>query len=260
MLWSIGELPLFMFITLGFFIAIEIGFQWGFRNAHRADDFYVNHFNSLQAALLGLVALLLSFAFSMSIARFDTRKMLVIDEANAIGTTYLRAQFLAEPFKSQAISLLNQYTEVRLAFYDAGINESRLLSANSEAAAIQQKLWQLTVSSAKGDPHSITSGLFIDSLNTLIDLNEKRQAALNNHVPEPVIWLLFAVSCVAMAFVAYSCGLRRTRRLAVNWIFAVIIAIVLTLTLDVDRPRRGLVLVSQDSLLRLKSSLEQTTP
>ena len=94
MLWQIDERVLMIAIFLGLLLALEIGFRLGVRRSGRSDESDCTHIGSLLASVLGLLALLLSFTFFMAQSRFDVRKTLVLDEANAIGTAYLRADFL----------------------------------------------------------------------------------------------------------------------------------------------------------------------
>lgn len=255
MIWSMNESVLFLAAFALFIFVIEVSFRLGLRKNSREDTDGKTHVGALQAAALVLLALLLGFTFAMAVARFDMRKSLVIDEANAIGTTALRAQFLPEPQRSEAELLLKKYVSTRLDFYSAGIDQARLNAAGSAAQQIEERLWSLAVSAASADVRSVPVSLFIQSLNDLIDNNEKRRAALDNHVPQAVVLLLFFVSAVSLGFVSYGCGLTGQRRFMMNIIFAMLIAMVITVILDIDRPRRGLVKISQDSMLRLKNSL-----
>jgi hypothetical protein len=124
---------------------------------------------------------------------------------------------------------------------------------------LHDRLWTLTVAAAK-EKSTVPVGLFIQSLHDLIDDNEKRRVALDNHVPEAVILLVFFVSSIAPGFAAYGCGLTGRRRFVMDVIFAFLIAMVITVILDIDRPRRGLVKMSQDSMIRLKDTLNRAVP
>ena len=143
----------------------------------------------------------------------------------------------------------------RLAFYDAGIDRQKIDAANAGATRIQNALWAMTVAAMAADPRSVAGGLFVNALNDVIDHQEKRQAAFDNHVPEPVLALLLVFGFVAFGFTGYVCGLVRRRCALSNALFALLVVLVLTTTLDLDRPRRGLIEVSQESLLRLQTSL-----
>jgi hypothetical protein len=258
MLLSIGELALGLVTLAAFLAIIEISFRFGRRRAAKAEIPLRSHIGALQGALLGLLALLLGFAFAMAVSRFDNRKALVLEESNAIGTTYLRAQLLPQPQRQELKKLLRAYVEARLDFYDAGIDRARFDAANAAAARLSEQLWTVAIALAEKDPRSVPAGLFVQSLNDVIDLSEKRLQALENHVPETVLHLLFGVAAVALGFIGYGCGLDGQRRSVSTTLVSLLIALVLVVIVDIDRPRRGLIKVSQDSMVRLKATIEQT--
>jgi hypothetical protein len=214
----------------------------------------------LQAASLGLLALLLGFSFSMALTRFDTRKQLVLDEANAIETTYLRAQLLPDPVRKEVSDLFRRYVDVRLEFYQAGINQRRLQMVDDETENLHRALWSYAVSAARHDPRAIPTGLFIQSLNDVIDLHAKRVTALENHVPESIFVLLMIVATLSLGLVGYGAGMGRDRNLLPTVISVILIASVILLIMDLDRPRRGLIKVSQESMLHLPDSLKKIAP
>lgn len=257
MLWETNELVLLLVVLAGFLATLEAGFRLGLCRSDGSDDADHSHCGALQTAMFGLLALLLGFTFLMAVSRFDTRKELVLDEANAIGTTFLRSKLLPAAQRDAVPGLLKSYVAARLAFHNASNDRARLDAVNADASLIEEQLWALSAAAAAQDQRSVTTGLFIQSLNDMIDIREKRQVALDNHVPEAVIYLLLAVSATALGLLAYGCGLSKKRRLRSNALFALLIALVLMTILDIDRPRRGLIEVSQDSLLRLKATLEQ---
>jgi len=251
---------LFFAAAAAFAVVVEAGFRLGRRYSDPADRAARDHVGALQAASLGLLALLLGFTFAMAVSRYDARKALVLDEANAIGTTYLRAGLLPAAQQEEIRKLLKSYVAARLEFYEARVDASRLAAAGAAAARIEGELWKLAGSAVALDARSVPAGLFVQSLNELIDLNEKRRVALDNRVPAVVLYLLYAVSVGALGFIAYGYGLAGRRRHGSTMAFALLVAMVLTVILDLDRPRRGLILVSQESMLRLKASLDQDKP
>ena len=136
MIWTINEFLLLVLAFVILLIVLEVGFRLGRRGFDGADEDALDHVGMLQGSVLGLLALLLGFSFAMAVERFDLRKALVVDEANAIGTTALRAQYLPAPHNTQAMQLLREYVSVRLEFYSAGQDESRLAQALSRAGEI----------------------------------------------------------------------------------------------------------------------------
>lgn len=239
---------------LALLVAIEAGYRVGARATAR-DEAAKAHVGALQSAALGLLALLLAFTFSMAVSRYDTRKQLVMEEANAIGTTVLRTSLLPEPQREQARASLRAYVAARLAFYEAGEEGVQVDAALAEAGREQARLWALATDVAAQDPRSVSAGLFIQTLNDSIDLAEKRLVAYESHVPGTVMALLLLVSVLAFAFLGYGSALAGARHFRSTAVFALLVTLVVTLVLDIDRPRGGLIRVSQASMQRLAASL-----
>lgn len=216
------------------------------------------HVNAIQASMLGLLALLVSFAFSLSLQRFDSRSEAVVDEANAIGTAYLRAALLPESLRGDAQRLLRRHADLRL--QAAGVSLDRESDRQAIVGRTHEglgELWALAIRAAAADPGPVTSGLFIQSLNEAIDAFGRRDAALGRHVPEVVWLLLFATFLACGGVVGYAAGLGGHR---LSWSTYVLIALVIVLTfivIDLDRPRRGLIQVDHGSLVRLKAGIDE---
>jgi len=163
----------------------EVGFRAGLRLFVRKDEPRKGQIGTVQGAVLGLLALLLGFTFSMAVARYEIRRDLVLQEANAIGTTYLRASLLPEAHAKAAEDLLRRYTDVRLSFYSAGSDSTKIAAAENETAKLQRELWAQTVAAGKEAPSAITA-TFINALNETIDLDATRLHALRSRVPGAV--------------------------------------------------------------------------
>ena len=260
MLLGVDEIVLFLVAVVVFLVVIEICFRLGRRQQDRSDDTSKSHINALQAALLGLLALLLGFNFAMAASRFSVRKALIGDEVNAIRTTYLRAQLLPPPYQQEFTDVLRAYVATRVEFLRAGIDKPLLEAANANASRTEAQLWNLTSAMVAHDPSGAPKQMFIQSLNEMINVNETRRAALDDHVPEVVINLLFVVAVGALGFIAYGYGLTGRRRHGSTAIFALFIALVLTTILDLDQPRTGLIRVGEESMVRVKAELEQKAP
>jgi len=255
------DLWLIFFVSIGaFFLATELGFYLGRRAAPKTSDHSRSQVGTIQAAILGLLALLLGFTFAMAMSRFDLRKQMVLDEANAIGTTYLRAQLLPEPQRREISDLLRGYVKVRLDFYEAGTDDTKLDAVNQATARLQAQLWELGRTLSEKDPRAVSYGMFLQSLNEVIDLHNKRLTALENHVPEIILILLYFVAMVATALIGYGCGLGEVRNFFVTVVASILIAAVIFVIIDLDRPRRGLIRVSQARMLELRDSMAGTQP
>lgn len=205
------------------------------------------------AATLGLLAFLLGFTFSLAATRFDARRLIVLEESNAIGTAYLRAGLLPEPIGAEARKLLREYVDVRLrAPHAASIDRSV-----AESTALHGAMWSNTKEAAERDPHSIMTGLFVQSMNEVIDLHAKRVLlALHNRVPLMVWLALYFVTAVAMATVGYLGGLANSRRSWAIVALALTFSAVIYLIGDLDRPQEGLLRVGQQSMVDLQDSLK----
>jgi hypothetical protein len=198
------------------------------------------------------VGVLLAFTLSMSISRHETRRQLVLEEANSIGTTYLRAKLLPAPDATDAAQLLRQYVTNRIGFFSAGIDQARLEADNAEAVQLQSQLWAIAQAASAQDNRSISIGLFVQALNDTIDLQATRLAAFQNRVPETVIWLLLAVAVATVGVVGYNNGLGNRRHAFGALTLIVLITIIIWVIIDIDRPRRGLIQVSQQSMIDLR--------
>jgi hypothetical protein len=255
LLWDVDPRIILVALIALLLLAAEVGFRAGRRHGQRAPD-TEPHVGALQGALLGLLALLLGFSFAMAQARYDARRVLVVEEANAIGTAYLRAQLLPGPAAPEAADALRRYVDVRLTHLGERVDELALREAIVKTEQLHDYLWTRAANAARQDPSPITS-LFVASLNEVIDLHARRLAALRNHVPEAVFLLLYFVAAVAMAVTGYAAGLGGHRSFWPTVTTAVLIAVVIVVVMDLDRPRRGLITVSQQSMVDLRDSLNR---
>lgn len=256
MLRELDETYLFFVGLIIFMVIIELSFRLGRRLRKPADDSAKAHISALQTALLGLLALLLGFTFAMSITRFETRKNLVLEEANAIGNAYWRSQLIPAQHRPMVANLLHEYTSASLEYHLADQDSPRFNAANATARRIERQI-RATIAAAAENPPSISTIMFIQAINEMAQINEKRRVALENHVPEPVYYLLFIVASGSMAYLAYGTGLYGRRRLVSTGVFAALISLVLTFILDIDQPGSGLIQVSQESMQRMQATLAQ---
>ena len=240
--------------------ANEAGYRLGRWQRARHDTGAKAQTNAIQAAMLGLLALLLGFTFTMALQRFDNRSQAVISEANAIGTAYLRTQLLPEGYRERARGLITDYVRLRVDTSKVDLTaEAERRVAHQDVQRLQDEMWTIAIAAAEQDPRPVTAGLFIQSLNELIDVYGERNAALSKHVPEVVLFLLFAVFIIAGAVLGFSGGLEGGRPLLATIAMSVLIVLVIFIIIDLDRPRRGLIEVNQDSMLDLGAAIAPAT-
>jgi len=243
----------FLAAVFGIVLAHETGYRYGRARGRRANKENDSLVGGMVAAELGLLAFLLAFAFGIASSRFDARRQLLLDESNAIGTAYLRAEMLSEPHRAEVRRLLREYVDVRIAATQGGSVEHGV----QRSEALHGRLWAEAVAAAEKDPRSIPVGLFVTALNEVIDLHAKRvTTGLRSRIPMPVWVVLFAVAILAFAAMGYHGGLTQTTRSPALLVVAVTFAAVLWLVADLDRPSQGLLRVSQQPMIDLRNSME----
>jgi hypothetical protein len=208
---------------------------------------------SIVAATLGLLAFLLAFTFGIAVSKFDERRMLVLEEANAIGTTYLRAGYLPQPHRDEIKNALKEYVRTRIEAMDSE-NVARGIKKSEE---LQTQLWAHAIVIAEQYPNSIVAGLFIQSLNDVIDLHAKR-VNVGMHIRIPaIIWIvLYFVTVLAIGTVGYQIGLVHSRYMGITLPVILMFSSVIVLIADLDRPQEGFIKISQQSLIDLQEKIK----
>jgi hypothetical protein len=245
-------------ITLFFAMLLfnEIGFRVGRFVQEHTDSEVKALTGSIQVSVLGLLALMLGFTFSMSMQRYDDRSMALIEEANAIGTTQLRVRLLPQQYQDGAQELLGKYIDVRISMGKIALtHQTQRREYNQQVSALQQELWALAVKATDDDPRAVTTGAFVQSLNAMIDAQGKRNALQEMHVPETVLFLLFIVFIASGGMMGYSGGLSEKRIIAPVVLVSLLVTLIVFIIIDLDRPKRGLIQVNQSPLLELQQSM-----
>ncbi len=209
-------------------------------------------FGVLQAALLGVVGLILAFGLSLAVGRYEDRRAATVAEANAIGTTYLRAQLIAEPARSQSLDRLRRYTDLALDITNEFHVRMRRTTAAEEL--LQRQLWRLAGQAMAAAPVGSAARLYVDSLNSTIDQQTVRLSALNNRVPSPVLAIEVVGAAVALGLLAMHISILG-RGLVPMLVAAALVTLLLLVTFDLDRPTRGLITVPSTSLQAVRASM-----
>jgi hypothetical protein len=243
-----------LLVSLG--LVIEIGYRVGRARQGRVNEASREHINGLQSSILGILALLLGFTFSLALQRFDSRSEAVVQEANAIGTAYLRAQLLPVSLRGEAQALLRNYVDLRVQASSHNMAERAVRDALlDQAAKSQAALWQQARRAAELEPDGLAPFMYLEALNALMDNFSTRDAALNRHVPEVVLLLLYGTFLMAGVIVGFACGVAGHRPSMASYVMVTLIVVLVFIILDLDRPRRGLIQVSQKSLVDLQMSI-----
>jgi len=246
-------LTLFVLITM--LLAAFVGHvvhQWVRRRAKADEKEDHNQEGYLVGSMLGLLALLMAFSFSMALDRYEERRHLVVQEANAIGTAYLRTQLLDEPHRGRLSGLLVAYTDNRIALgtgNHAGLD--RQLAINDR---LLTDIWAaVTAARDSANAHGITTAV-LTTFNEVIDLDTERKVARQVRVPAPVLMLLYWFLIVTAAVVGYVLDERRARLGA--FVLFVLLSMYVSIIADLNRPASGNIKESQEPMLMLRQSLK----
>ena len=249
--WLIGFVFLVLMLATG-----EAGFRLGCANKSTTSEVTRSQISYLQAGIIGVLGLLLGFTLAMAVTRFEARKQLVVEESNAIGTSCLRAQLIPSPEGTEILNRLRDYVDVRLQYSFASIDlDDRQIAARARAVRLQGEFWSRAAAVAQKNPRSVPAGLLVQSLNTVIDLESARCAASMNHVPGTVIFVVSFVALLSAVLVGYLFGLGDRRHPFSTVILTAAITAVLLVIVDLDRPDRGLIRISQQPLIDVQNRL-----
>lgn len=240
--------------------AVEIGYRLGrFRRGRKdgeREQEKEQPVGAIAASTLGLLGFMLAFTFGLAASRFDDRRLVVLEESNAIGTAYLRAGLLKEPEQGEIRKLFRDYVDARLAAVQVETHREGMAASEK----LHQALWAQATAAAGADPHSIMTGLFVQSLNEVIDLHSKRVLfGLRSRIPASVWIALYSIAALAMGSLGYQEGLAGSRRSIAVVALLLTFSCVMLLIADLDRPQEGLLRVSQQSMIDLKNTIAKET-
>jgi hypothetical protein len=208
------------------------------------------------SASLALLGLLLGFTFALAVDRFETRRALVLQEANAIGTAYLRSQALTEPHRSRMSKVLFDYADNRIALATAArTDQPRLLAINDR---LLTDLWSAALAANDTIQNSPFTVAFLSPVNEVIDLDASRKAARRVRVPSEVFLVLWIYIAVTAGILGYARTQARGRRMA--GVLSVLVTMAFMLILDIDRPRDGGITEGQGPMLQLRDTLSKQPP
>ena len=253
----------FFFTMLVVLISVYIGYRIGRYARGRSEDATQLSSGSVVAASLGLLAFMLAFTFGIAANRFDTRKQIVLDEVNTIGTTYIRADFLPEPESTEVRKVLRDYVDLRasIATKDYWNRPDKIKELIENSESMQDKLWTYAVNVGRRYPDSEVVGLFISSLNDMIDLQTTRiVVVLQYQIPGAIWGALYLLSVLTFGLVGFELGASGGGSVLVSVIIALVFSTVIMLITDLDRPMQGQIVVSQQPMVQLQQKLKQEIP
>jgi hypothetical protein len=242
---------LYILTVLSMLATMDVGYRQTRAGQRKAPDKGDADVGSMVGASLALLAFLLAFVVGFGATIFNERRQLVMAEANAIGTTYLRAGYLQEPYKTEARDLLREYTDLRL----TALDPAQRAAALTRSEQIHDELWARAEVIAFESPWDTTS-LYIASLNEVIDLHSNRlSVGLGIRVPPTILLGLYVVALLTMFLVGVQTGYGARRNYLALIVLVLILAVVFFLIVDLDRAQDGLLQVPQQPLIDLQRQL-----
>lgn len=209
----------------------------------------------VQGALLGLVGLLLAFGLTMAVGRYDTRRALVVHEADTIGTTFLRAQLLAEPTRSSSLDVLQEYADAAIDMAEQVPDSAAFDAASARMEDLQRQLWALAGDAVGADATGTAPRLYVETLNEMIDAHADRVASVRNRVPSTVLALQVFGCALALGALALYLALLG-RGLFTSLVATVLVFLILFFSFDLDRPHRGFIKVPAAPLVEARASMD----
>lgn len=241
-----------IFLFFAMLLAINLGYRFGVKKTKTDSD------NSgILSSLLGLLALILAFTFGMSGSRYENRKASLIDESNCIGTAILRADTYPDSLKKAFKIDFSTYLDSRVAYFESDRDDAKINKALATSAVISQKLWTRAASYSKDKELFLPSNMMLPALNSMFDSASTANAAYNSNVPESIVYLLLIFSVIISFYIGYSSGFKKKIDKFYILGFCLLTSIVIYITLDLDRPRRGSINMHNEVFLfkDLKNSL-----
>jgi len=245
--WSVA-------VVVGMPVCCQVGYWLGRHARRRPDGDAMSHTMNWQAAVLALGALLIGFTFSMATQRFEYRKKILLNEANAIGTAYLRTRVVDDPAGEDIRALMRQYIDRRIALYD--VSDAASVAAVERASAVlQQQIWSQVMTAARGYQRPVMTGLLVTAVNEMIDVADERRAVRENPVPYTAFVVLVLVTGVAMVSIGYTCGVTGKKLLFGMLVMPLLTAAVVVLVYDLADVSSGLARPNNLALEHLKQDL-----
>ena len=240
-------------------LAAEVGFRLGVRARAQQQAGDSLNIDLVHGAILGLLSLLLAFTYSFVADRHKVRQALIVREANAIGTAFLRSGLLPETPRRDLQTLLRQYLDSRILTEEVVAEPSKVAEAIQRSVRLQAALWPTASRYIAGRSPTPLDSLIFQGLNEVIDVHTERLAAAEYRLPGVILWLLCVIALTALALTGFGSGLRGRRSAFSTGALAVLVTAVILVIIALDSPQQSFIPRSQTSLIQLRESLQAET-
>jgi hypothetical protein len=245
-------------LFIGMLIALYLGRLLSKKLDRSPDETQSQIKSTVVASILALFGFLLAFTFGLSGSRFDDRRKSVVEEANCIGTAVLRAELYPDTVKDEFKTLFKQYLAARLAFYESGIDESLIKISIAKAGICSSQLWKKATALSTDKNLFIASSQMIPALNAMFDIATYRNISREETVPNSIVFFLLMISLISAFYIGYLSNHEKKLDKTVIVGFCLLVSLVIYITLDLDKPRKGLINldISYQSMYELKKMFE----
>jgi hypothetical protein len=246
-----------VFLFVAILVCLEIGYRIGRHNTKKYAGAAHDGIGVIEAAVFALLGLLLGFSFAGGTSRLDSKRQLVIQEANAIGTAYLRLDELPASEQPEMRRLFREYLDARLTVYEKLTDQNAVDQALARAAGLQQQIWSRAVTASRSDPSQNSARLLLPALNEMMDISTTRNIAMHTQLPALIFILLAGVALVSGLLAGYAMAKRNRRSWLHLLVYAGVIAITIYAVLDLEFPRFGVIRIdaADQALRQLRDSI-----
>jgi len=196
--------------------------------------------NPIEGSLLGLLALLLAFTFGMSASRYETRRAVMLSEANNIGTVILRCDLYPDSTRNKLRTYLKEYVDARIAYFQSGSDETKEKNTIQATEKWDGMIWSTVAEASKVKDNLVASNQMIPALNAMIDIVTNRNAEKNATVPDSILWLLFLLCIISSFILGFQKSTSRNPYI-ISIVFALMVCACIQVIIDLDRPRQGFI-------------------
>lgn len=239
-------------LLAGAFLASETGYRLG-RFAGPRGEAFDKQLGMISGATFALVAFLIGFGFAGAGTRYVDRLDLIVKEANALGTAWLRADVLPQPARGELKEALRQYTASRLELLE-NKDRAQALALLAKVGAQHERLWDIALKGTAGNASLML--VVLPSLNEVIDLHTTHLSAARRRIPTAIMVTLLIATALALALASFGNGQAGRRFPILNFTYGFALAAALWMTLDLDHPRRGTIQISVLPLVETLASMK----
>ena len=237
-------------------VALEIGYRVGLRRRQASSDEDFSISNIVVTSVLATFGLLLAFTYAFTVSRADMRKQANIDEANALGTAFLRGGLVPNPESAELKRALLEYARTRVMTSENISSRAKINETIRRSLEAQAKLWPITERIVKSRQPGPIEVSLVAAINEVLDMHTARLAIAFDRLPQVILFMLLLVSATSLAIAGFSSGLSgrfsRWRMTALAFVFAFVIFIII----DFDYPQQGFIRINQQPLISTIAEME----